>query len=145
MPGIPEEFKGLNLDQSLEKIINENLPERLGKDTIINIIKAKLIDYNFSDQDDQLQLKATDILNHVEKNKGSLSYLIGTQAVVSFIQQMKDTFELKSYTSSSGNKVSNQQLKLELSKIEKGKDSKSQPNFFYKALKKFLHKFIKKN
>ena len=58
---IPEEFKTLDLDQSLEKIINENAYEKIQKRAIVKLFKNKLSASNFSDKHPNLKLKDKDI------------------------------------------------------------------------------------
>ena len=64
---IPSDFEGLDLDQSLEKIIKETPLEDLERDEIINILKVKLNDKNSSTKDDQLTFSET--LSFIKETK----------------------------------------------------------------------------
>ena len=97
---LPEGFKTLDLDQSLEKIINETTFEKMPERDLVKLLKNKLLDSNFSDKHPNLRLKAEDILSYLKKKKGFLSYIKGSNIVLVFIIEMKDFLGLQSNTSS---------------------------------------------
>ena len=87
---IPEGFKTLDLDKSLEKIINETTFEKIPDRDLVKLLKNKLHDSNFSDKHPNLRLKAEDILSYLKKKKSFLSYIKGSNIVLVFINEMKD-------------------------------------------------------
>ena len=97
---LPEGFKTLDLDQSLEKIINETTFEKMPERDIVKLLKNKLQYSNFSDKHPNLRLKAKEILSYLKKKKGFLSYIKGSNIVLVFINEMKDFLGLQSNTSS---------------------------------------------
>ena len=97
---LPEGFKTLDLDQSLEKIINETTFEKIPERDTVKLLKNKLHDSNFSDKHPNLRLKAEEILSYLKKKKGFLSYIKGSNIVLVFINEMKDFLGLQSNTSS---------------------------------------------
>ena len=97
---LPEGFKTLDLDQSLEKIINETTFEKIPDRDLVKLLKNKLHDSNFSDKHPNLRLKAEDILSYLKKKKGFLSYIKGSNIVLVFINEMKEFLRLQSNTSS---------------------------------------------
>ena len=97
---LPEGFKTLDLDQSLEKIINETTFEKIPDRDLVKLLKNKLHDSNFSDKHPNLRLKAEDILSYLKKKKGFLSYIKGSNIVLVFINEMKDYLGLLSNTPS---------------------------------------------
>ncbi len=97
---IPEGFKTLDLDKSLEKIINETTFEKMPERDIVKLLKNKLHDSNFSDKHPNLRLKAEEILSYLKKKKGFLSYIKGSNIVLVFINEMKDYLGLLSNTPS---------------------------------------------
>ena len=97
---IPEGFKTLDLDKSLEKIINETTFEKMPERDIVKLLKNKLHDSNFSGKHPNLRLKAEEILSYLKKKKGFLSYIKGSNIVLVFINEMKEFLRLQSNTSS---------------------------------------------
>ena len=97
---LPEGFQTLDLDQSLEKIINETTFEKMPERDTVKLLKNKLHDSNFSDKHPNLRLKAEEILSYLKKKKGFLSYIKGSNIVLVFIIEMKDFLGLQSNTSS---------------------------------------------
>ncbi len=97
---LPEGFQTLDLDQSLEKIINETTFEKIPERDTVKLLKNKLHDSNLSDKHPNLRLKAEEILSYLKKKKGFLSYIKGSNIVLVFINEMKDFLGLQSNTSS---------------------------------------------
>ena len=97
---LPEGFKTLDLDQSLEKIINETTFEKIPDRDLVKLLKNKLHDSYFSDKHPNLRLKAEEILSYLKKKKGFLSYIKGSNIVLVFINEMKDFLGLQSNTTS---------------------------------------------
>ena len=97
---LPEGFQTLDLDQSLEKIINETTFEKIPERDTVKLLENKLHDSNFSDKHPNLRLKAEEILSYLKKKKGFLSYIKGSNIVLVFINEMKDFLGLQSNTSS---------------------------------------------
>lgn len=97
---LPEGFQTLDLDQSLEKIINETTFEKMPERDTVKLLKNKLHDSNFSGKHPNLRLKAEEILSYLKKKKGFLSYIKGSNIVLVFIIEMKDFLGLQSNTSS---------------------------------------------
>ena len=97
---LPEGFKTLDLDQSLEKIINETTFEKMPERDIVKLLKNKLQYSKSSDKHPNLRLKAEEILSYLKKKKGFLSYIKGSNIVLVFIIEMKDFLGLQSNTSS---------------------------------------------
>ena len=97
---LPEGFQTLDLDKSLEKIINETTFEKIPERDLVKLLKNKLQYSKSSDKHPNLRLKAKDILSYLKKKKGFLSYIKGRNIVLVFINEMKDFLGLQSNTSS---------------------------------------------
>ena len=123
---LDDEFKDLDFDLTLIKIINEDYYEKLNSKLLKKIISEKLIKINFSKDQAILDLVSLEILKHLKNNSGILSYLKGTKGIINFIETMKTIMpKWKSTTSI-------KQLKLFDAELHK---------YLYQALKLFSLRF----
>ena len=84
-----EEFKDLDFDLTLIKIINEDYYEKINSELIKKIISEKLIEIYFSSDQVILDLVSGKILQHLKNNSEILSYLKGTKRIINFVESIK--------------------------------------------------------
>ena len=84
-----EEFKDLDFDLTLIKIINEDYYEKINLELIKKIISEKLIEIYFSSDQVILDLVSGKILQHLKNNSEILSYLKGTKRIINFVESIK--------------------------------------------------------
>ena len=84
-----DEFKDLDFDLTLIKIINEDYYEKINSELIKKIISEKLIEIYFSSDQVILDLVSGKILQHLKNNSEILSYLKGTKRIINFVESIK--------------------------------------------------------
>ena len=84
-----DEFKDLDFDLTLIKIINEDYYEKINLELIKKIISEKLIEIYFSSDQVILDLVSGKILQHLKNNSEILSYLKGTKRIINFVESIK--------------------------------------------------------
>ena len=84
-----DEFKDLDFDLTLIKIINEDYYEKINSELIKKIISEKLIEIYFSSDQVILDLVSGRILQHLKNNSEILSYLKGTKRIINFVESIK--------------------------------------------------------
>ncbi len=84
-----DEFKDLDFDLTLIKIINEDYYEKLNSKLIKKILIEKLAEIYFSSDQSILDLVSEKILQHLKNNSGILSYLKGTRRIINFVENIK--------------------------------------------------------
>ena len=84
-----DEFKDLDFDLTLIKIINEDYYEKINSELIKKIISEKLIEIYFSSDQVILDLISGKILQHLKNNSEILSYLKGTKRIINFVESIK--------------------------------------------------------
>ena len=84
-----DEFKDLDFDLTLIKIINEDYYEKINSELIKKIISEKLIEIYFSSDQVILDLVSGKILHYLKNNSEILSYLKGTKRIINFVESIK--------------------------------------------------------
>ena len=84
-----DEFKDLDFDLTLIKIINEDYYEKINSELIKKIISEKLIEIYFSSDQVILDLVSGKILQHLKNNSEILSYLKGNKRIINFVESIK--------------------------------------------------------
>ena len=87
---LKEEFKDLDFDLTLIKIINEDDYETLDLKDFTILISEKLIKMYYSRDQEILNNVSEKILNHIKDNSGILSYIKGTRRVINFVETLKN-------------------------------------------------------
>ena len=84
-----DEFKDLDFDLTLIKIINEDYYEKINSELIKKIISEKLIEIYFSSDQVILDLVSGKILQHLKNNSEILSYLKDTKRILTSLRVLR--------------------------------------------------------
>lgn len=133
-----DEFKDLDFDLTLIKIINEDYYEKINSELIKKIISEKLIEIYFSSDQVILDLVSGKILQHLKNNSEILSYLKGTKRIINFVESIKTEMpkwkttksskQLNLFESEDDKNVEDTQEKSGDDKNEKDNTKKSEDN-----------------
>lgn len=88
------EFKNLDLDQTILKIIKEDHLEKLNLKEFKKIISNKLIEITLTSDQKINSLLSEKVFNHLKNNAAILSYLKGTKRINNYLESIKNLLEL---------------------------------------------------